>query len=92
MDRNTPATALASLLMLLSAASPSLPWLRPSLSNLLSGHLMRSGGVRALLVVVVGNEEDVGLNKLEMMGKLLGSKPAGMSSKVLRIIAIARSR
>ena len=34
------------------------------------------------MVVVVGNEEDVGLNKLEMMGKLLGSKPAGLSSKV----------
>lgn len=73
---------MASLLILLSAASISHGWLRPALVGLLSDQLLRTSGVRSLLMVVVGNEEDVSLSKLEMLGKLLGAKAAGMEIRV----------
>jgi hypothetical protein len=92
--RNGPGIILASLLSLLSSSSSTtltstMSWLRPALSQRLSDQLLRPGGVRSLMLLVVGREsgdaEAVGLGRLEMLGKLLGTKGEGMSWEVSSI-------
>ncbi|KAL8281142.1 hypothetical protein RQP46_006500 [Phenoliferia psychrophenolica] len=78
---NTPIVVLSTLLALTSAAYPTHAWLRPNLANLLSAQLLRPGGVRSLLILVAGNEDEVGLAKLEMLARLLGASPTGMDSE-----------
>lgn len=85
-----PTTVFASLLALLSSASNKLLWLRPALSSLLSSQLLRAGGVRALLLVVVGGDDEVGLPKLEMLSKLMATKSLELSYEVSFFFSIFR--
>ncbi|KAM0786858.1 hypothetical protein ACM66B_002284 [Microbotryomycetes sp. NB124-2] len=70
--------SIATLLPLLSsAASPT--WFKAMIAKLLSDQLTRPGGVRSLLVVVVGSgsaaggQDEVGVRKLDMLHRLLTS-------------------
>lgn len=62
---------LSTVLALHSSSSSKLSWLRPALSNLLSIQLLRPGGVTSLLICVVGDDEEVGVKKLDMLSRLL---------------------
>ncbi|GAA6036295.1 hypothetical protein JCM8097_001649 [Rhodosporidiobolus ruineniae] len=77
---NPPTVVLSTLLSLL--ASTRSPSFRSYLAYLLSSQLLRPGGVRSLLIVVVGTggaagtgEDEVGMKKLEMLRKLLSASP-----------------
>ncbi|GAA5929961.1 hypothetical protein JCM1841_001227 [Sporobolomyces salmonicolor] len=104
--RSNPTTAvLATLLTLLgSVRPPSSPLLRPVLSNLLSTQLLRPGGVRSLLIVIVGtgsagggSDDDVNIKQLEMLNRLLGARAEGVDEKasfsniVDQLLAILRT-
>ncbi|GAA5832075.1 hypothetical protein JCM11251_002808 [Rhodosporidiobolus azoricus] len=93
--RSVPATTALSTLLALLASSPSslppdrstLSLSRTHLSSLLSTQLLRPGGARSLLIVVVGvgsaagGQEDeaggdvVGERKMEMVRRLLSASP-----------------
>ncbi|GAA6013263.1 hypothetical protein JCM10207_000836 [Rhodosporidiobolus poonsookiae] len=71
--------ALSTLLSLLAPAPHRSP-LRTHLASLLSSQLTRPGGVRALLIVVVGTgggtgEDEVGGRKMEMVRRLVSARP-----------------
>lgn len=89
--RTSPTIVISNLLALLSSA-PNAPatgaWLRPAVSSLLSSQLLRAGGVRSLLLVVVGagaaagGEDEVGVAKLDMLSRLLSARANGTSEQV----------
>ncbi|BGP42844.1 hypothetical protein JCM10449v2_006856 [Rhodotorula kratochvilovae] len=75
-------TVLSTILSLVAGTRPSSPS-RARLSALLSTQLLRPGGVRSLLLVVVGvgaaggGDDDVSVQKLEMVRRVLETPPAG---------------
>ncbi|GAA5877890.1 hypothetical protein JCM1840_002938 [Sporobolomyces johnsonii] len=102
---NPTTTVLATLLTLLgSVRPPSSTVLRPVLSNLLSTQLLRPGGVRSLLIVIVGTgsagggaDDDVNIKQLEMLKRLLGARAEGVDEKayfsniIAQLLAILRT-
>ncbi|GAA5901723.1 hypothetical protein JCM5296_005389 [Sporobolomyces johnsonii] len=102
---NPATTILATLLTLLgSVRPPSSTVLRPVLSNLLSTQLLRPGGVRSLLIVIVGTgsagggaDDDVNIKQLEMLKRLLGARAEGVDEKayfsniITQLLAILRT-
>ncbi|KAI9069217.1 hypothetical protein FKP32DRAFT_1682994 [Trametes sanguinea] len=66
----------------LSSTSSSLPYVRKTCTFILSRQLLRPEGIRGLCESVFGEEdtsgEDVALDKLEQVSRLLGAIPAGM--------------
>ncbi|GAA6057959.1 hypothetical protein JCM3770_000651 [Rhodotorula araucariae] len=75
-------TVLSTILALVAGTRPSSPS-RARLSALLSMQLLRPGGVRSLFLVVVGvgaaggGDDDVSVQKLEMVRRVLETPPAG---------------
>ena len=105
-SRTSPTQVLATLLSLLSAApapsavpppSPnSVPKaLRPFLSRLLSAQLFRPGGIRGLLIVVVGQDDDVGARKLDTIARLViagaGAAPDRLAPVVSQVLDVLGS-
>ena len=70
----------------LSSTSASLPYVRKTCTFILSRQLLRPEGIRGLCESIFGEEEasgeDVALDKLEHVSRLLGTIPAGMTPKV----------
>ncbi|KAM0752394.1 hypothetical protein T439DRAFT_379460 [Meredithblackwellia eburnea MCA 4105] len=81
---NTPINVLKTLLTLHASSSLAHPTLRSTLADLLSQQLFRPGGVRSLIVLVIGAGEDgagggsVPGQKLDMLARLLAKTPSGM--------------
>ncbi|KAH9853650.1 hypothetical protein C2E23DRAFT_113637 [Lenzites betulinus] len=69
----------------LTHASSSLPYVRKTCTFLLSRQLLRPDGVRGLCESIFGEEdasgEDVALDKLEHVSRLLSAIPAGMKAQ-----------
>ncbi|KAK4052761.1 hypothetical protein OIV83_002048 [Microbotryomycetes sp. JL201] len=79
----------------LDAFTSSPAWFKTTVAKLLSKQIWRPGGVRSLLLIVVGTgsasggEDEVGVKKLDMLYKLLAS-PAPDSNTVPNIIIISQ--
>ncbi|GJN93079.1 hypothetical protein Rhopal_006124-T1 [Rhodotorula paludigena] len=99
---NTAPVVLSTLLGLLGSARPSWPT-RSRLTSLLSTQLVRPGGVRSVFLVVIGTgaasggEDEVSVQKLEMVRRVLETPPATgnaqayMSNIVGQLLDILRS-
>ncbi|GAA5935058.1 hypothetical protein JCM10213_000633 [Rhodosporidiobolus nylandii] len=81
--RSNPPTAVLSLLLQLLSTSRAPPT-RGALTALLTSQLLRPGGVRSLLIVVVGTGsaagagDEVDTRKLEMVRRLMSATPGGV--------------
>lgn len=82
--RNSTVAIISHLLMLLSSASNQNVWLRPALSILLTEQLVAVGGIRSLLIVVVGNDDTLNTRKLSMLSRLVRAGVKG-SAKSVRV-------
>ncbi|BGO94920.1 hypothetical protein NBRC10512_000596 [Rhodotorula toruloides] len=82
LHRHSPSATISHLLTLLGSAPSSL---RQSLTTQLSTQLLRPGGVRSLLLVVIGTgassggEDEVGVRKLEMVRRVIETRPTDAS-------------
>lgn len=78
----SPSATISHLLALLGSSPSSL---RQTLTTHLSRQLLRPGGVRSLLVVVIGTgassggEDEVGVRKLEMVRRVIETQPTGLA-------------
>ncbi|BGP73193.1 hypothetical protein NBRC10513v2_006597 [Rhodotorula toruloides] len=74
----SPSAAISHLLTLLGSSPSSL---RQPLTTQLSTQLLRPGGVRSLLLIVIGTgassggEDEVGVRKLEMVRRVIETRP-----------------
>jgi hypothetical protein len=77
---------MSSLAAILSTPnSPTPPHVRKLCSSLLTQHLLRPDGIRALFAAVFGEldpEEEPEFEKLEHVARVLGTVPRGMQAKV----------
>lgn len=86
---HAPSLVISNFLALLSSGSAP-AWLRASASSRLSAQLPRPGGVRALLLIVIGpgaaagGDDEVGIKKLDMVSRLLSAKPSGQIQEEVR--------
>lgn len=88
-----PPQIMSSLATVLSTPNSPTPFhVRKLCSSLLTQHLLRPDGVRALCAAVFGEidaEEEPELEKLEHVARVLGTVPRGMQPKV-RLIFTGR--
>lgn len=80
--RTSPVIIISHLLKLMSTASKKNEWLRPALSNLLSERLAADGGVRSLLIIVIGDDENTSTSKLSTLSQLLRAGVTGSNKLV----------
>ncbi|KAL7282291.1 hypothetical protein ACG7TL_003761 [Trametes sanguinea] len=82
LSRLPAAHVISAAGLALSSPSSSLPYVRKTCTFILSRQLLRPEGIRGLCESVFGEEdssgEDVALDKLEHVSRLLGAMPAGM--------------
>ncbi|KAH9894464.1 hypothetical protein C8Q73DRAFT_518427 [Cubamyces lactineus] len=82
ISRLPAAHVISAIGLALTSTSSSLPYVRKACTFLLSRQLLRPEGIRGLCESVFGEEEasgeDVALDKLEHVARLLGTIPAGM--------------
>ncbi|SCZ96883.1 BZ3500_MvSof-1268-A1-R1_Chr4-1g06816 [Microbotryum saponariae] len=75
-----PTVIIPNLLAILSTFSTENDWIKPTIANLLSRQLLRTGGVRSLLVVVVGvgsaagSADHVDTRKMDLVMRLLRAR------------------
>ncbi|SCV69399.1 BQ2448_2419 [Microbotryum intermedium] len=76
-----PATVIIpNLLAILSTPSTENAWIKPTIANLLSRQLLRTGGVRSLLLIVVGvgaaagSADHVDTRKMDLVMRLLSAR------------------
>ncbi|OJT09025.1 hypothetical protein TRAPUB_50 [Trametes pubescens] len=78
----------------LSGASSSLPYVRKTCTFILSRQLLRPEGIRGLCESVFGDEdasgEDVALDKLEHVFRLLSTVPTGMKAQEYLNVVVPR--
>lgn len=77
----------------MSGTSSSLPYVRKTCTFILSRQLLRPEGIRGLCESVFGDEEasgeDVALDKLEHVSRLLSTVPTGMKTQVRHTVVEA---
>ncbi|KAI9001411.1 hypothetical protein BD414DRAFT_519479 [Trametes punicea] len=82
VSRLSAAHVISATGIALSRAPSSLPYVRKTCAFILSRQLLRPEGIRGLCESVFGEEdtsgEDVALDKLEHVSRLLGTAPAGL--------------
>ncbi|GEM10871.1 hypothetical protein Rt10032_c12g4888 [Rhodotorula toruloides] len=82
-DSHSPSATISHLLTLLGSSPSSL---RQPLTTHLSTQLLRPGGVRSLLLVVIGTgassggEDEVDVRKLEMVRRVIETRPTGVKN------------
>ncbi|SGZ24900.1 BQ5605_C023g09752 [Microbotryum silenes-dioicae] len=80
LDSRPPTVIIPNLLAILSTSSTDNDWSKPTIANLLSRQLLRTGGVRSLLVVVVGvgsaagSADHVDTRKMDLVMRLLRAR------------------
>ncbi|KAI0663236.1 hypothetical protein C8Q70DRAFT_501309 [Cubamyces menziesii] len=94
ISRLPAAHVISAIGLGLSSTSASLPYVRKTCTFILSRQLLRPEGIRGLCESIFGEEEasgeDVALDKLEHVSRLLGTIPAGMTPKEYLSIILPR--
>ncbi|KAI0772085.1 hypothetical protein BD413DRAFT_52804 [Trametes elegans] len=94
LSRLPASHVISALGRALSSGSSSLPYVRKTCTFLLSRQLLRPEGIRGLCESVFGEEdasgEDVALDKLEHVSRLLSTVPAGMKASEYLGIMVPR--
>ncbi|KAI0326655.1 hypothetical protein GY45DRAFT_69015 [Cubamyces sp. BRFM 1775] len=94
ISRLPAAHVISAIGLGLSSTASSLPYVRKTCTFILSRQLLRPEGIRGLCESVFGEEEasgeDVALDKLEHVSRLLGTIPAGMAPQEYLGIVLPR--